>query len=189
MIRRVSIVVASCLFAFGCKPDPAKSVKIVAPAPAPAAAQAVLLPWQPSNCALPPEDSVGKSKFVATGPCAFHHEGTALCRGLADDFHVIMLRKAAGEEASVSVYINVEHYHGMGRYVDAQMFLTVQHGQSYYHWGSDSVHIAVTRGEKSVVLSLNKLEPEPPNTGTEVVEGTLWCSATLDTINLRNPRG
>lgn len=188
MTRRISIAVVACLAAFACKPDPARSVKIIAPPPAPPAAQAAFPPWQPEFCALPPEDSTGSSKFVAEGPCAFHHEGNTLCRGVTDDFHVVMLRKAAGE-ATVSVYINVEFYHGPGRYTNAQMFLTYQNGNAYYHWGSDSVRIIVTAGLKSVVLPATKLEAEPPNTGTEVVSGTFWCGALLDPNKAANPKG
>jgi hypothetical protein len=188
MIGRTTVLIAASIVALACKPDPAKSVKIVAPPPAPPAAQAALPPWDASFCALPPEDSTGKSKFVATGPCAFHHEGNTLCRGLTDDFHVIMLRKGPGA-STVSVYINVEFYKGSGRYSNAQMFLTYQNGTSYYLWGSDSVHITVTAGQKSVVLPKNKLEAEPPNTGTEVVSGTLWCGAPLDLSGATNPRG
>ena len=90
MTMRASIVLALSITALGCKPDPAKSVKIVAPAPAPPAPQAVLPAWQPDFCALPPEDSAGSSNFVAKGKCAFHHEGNAKCRGLTDDFHVMV---------------------------------------------------------------------------------------------------
>jgi hypothetical protein len=188
MTMRAPIVLIGCLLALGCKPDPAKSVKIIAPAPAPPAPQAALLPWQADFCTLPPEDSAGSSKFVAKGPCAFHHEGNTLCRGLTDDFHVIMLRKGAGG-AAVAVYINVEFYKGPGHYAKAQMFLSFQTGTSYYLWGSDSVHIAVTPGQKSVVLPPTKLQAEPPNTGTEVVSGTLWCGALLDPSKAANPRG
>ena len=188
MTMRASIVLALSITALGCKPDPAKSVKIVAPAPAPPAPQAVLPAWQPDFCALPPEDSAGSSNFVAKGKCAFHHEGNAKCRGLTDDFHVMVVRKAAAQ-ATVSVYINVEHYHGAGQYAGAQMFLTFQNGENYYYWGGDSLHITVTPRERAVVLTPYKLEAQPPNTGTELVSGTFVCGALLDLNKAANPRG
>lgn len=188
MTNRVPIVLVACVAAFGCKPDPAKSVKIVAPAPAPPAAQSVLPLWQSDFCALPPEDSAGSSNFVAQGKCGFHHEGNAKCRGLADDFHVMVVRRAAAQ-ATVSVYINVEHYHGAGKYDGAQMFLTFQNGENYYYWGGDSLHITVTPLERSVVLSPYKLEAQPPNTGAELVSGTFVCGALLDLNKAANPNG
>jgi len=187
-MRGFLFVAGMSLIVLACQPDAAKSVKIVAPAPAPPAAQAALPPWQPEFCALPPEPSGGQSNMTVTGPCAFHHQASTKCRGVADDFHVVMLRRAAGD-ATVGLYINVEFYHGAGDYTNAQAFLTLTNGKAYYHWSSDSVRITVTPGLKSVVFPPTRLEAEPPNTGTEVVEGTLWCGATLDTAGLVNPKG
>jgi hypothetical protein len=74
------------------------------------------------------------------------------------------------------VYLNVESYKGPGDYSDGQMFLTVQNGSAYYHWGSDSVHTSPGRGLKYVDVKETQLEAEPPNTGTVTVSGRFWCN-------------
>jgi hypothetical protein len=57
------------------------------------------------------------------------------------------------------------------------MFLTVQNGQAYYHWGSDSVTAKIGPGLNYVDVPDTRLEAEPPNTGTEIVGGRFWCQA------------
>lgn len=157
-----------------CQPDPAKSVKIVDKGVGTPAPQAVLPPWQESNCNLQPVEKPGASTFVAKGSCSFTHTATAKCRSLIDDMYALFLRKASGE-ATLSVYINTEQYTGPGDYTNAQINMTYQNGLNYYYWSSDSVHITVSPGEKSVVLPENTLQAEPPNTGTVVVSGKLIC--------------
>jgi hypothetical protein len=97
------------------------------------------------------------------------------CRAVADDFHTVILRQGPGE-ATVSVYLNIEFYKGPGSYDGGQMFLTVQNKGAYYHWGSDSVTTTVAPGLKYVDLPRTRLEAEPPNTGTVIVSGRLWCT-------------
>jgi hypothetical protein len=186
MKRTMICAVIALAAAVACKPDPAKAVKIVSAPPAPPAPIAVLPPWQPGNCTLQPEKS-GSSTFVAEGPCAIRQTGDVKCRSLTDDMHVLFLRKAKGE-ATVSVYINVETYHGPGDYNNTQIFLTYQDGSSYYHWSSDSTRITVSPGEKSVVLPGDTLRAEPPNEGMEIISGKLHCGAKLDST-ITNPKG
>jgi len=162
-----------------CKPDPAKAVKIVdAPTAAPAV-QSGLPPWDNANCTLQPEHESGTSTFVAEGPCPVRQNGNAICRSADDDMHIMFMRKARGD-ATVAAYINVETYHGQDSYKNAQMLLTYYDGKVYYYWSSDSVHITVAAGEKSVTLPTNLLQAEPPNQGVETVSGELVCGGTMD---------
>lgn len=192
-MRKSFAALAGVLVLLACDPDPASQVKIDTAAspqtmPNAAAAPAVVLaPWKAENCDLVPEKS-GGSDLRVTGPCAFTHTADVKCRSLTDDMHVVALRKAKGL-STVSVYVNVESYKGPGSYNDTQMFITYQDGTAYYHWGSDSVHITVTAGEKSVVLPENDLIAEPPNSGVLKVSGTLRCGALLDPAKAVNPNG
>ncbi len=178
---RVFAIVA-CLALAACERDPASNVKIIARPSAASGSQTTPIqpPFRPEQCVLAPEDTAGSSNLVANGPCSFHHEGDLRCRRSIDDFYVALLRKAPGE-ATLAVYINVETYKGPGHYDNAQMFLTVQDGMSYYHWSSDSVRITVGPREQWVDLPTVHLEAEPPNTGTEVVTGKLWCKSVAPT--------
>jgi hypothetical protein len=168
----ISLVAVAALVA--CKPDPAKSVKIVDKGVGTPAPQAVLPPWSDDNCKLQPEAKPGASTFVAKGKCAFTQTGNAKCRSLTDDMYAAFLRKASGE-ATVSVYINTEGYHGPGDYTGAQVSLTYQDGKNFWYWSSDKVRITVNEGVKSVVLPENTIEAEPPNTGAIVISGKLIC--------------
>jgi hypothetical protein len=181
----LSVVAIAALVA--CKPDPAKAVKIVDKGVGTPAPQAALPPWQDSNCNLAPEPAGGKSTFVAKGPCSFTHTGTAKCRSLTDDSYALFLRNASGE-ATVAVYINTEQYKGAGNYTNAQITMTYQNGTNFYYWSSDSVHVTIPQGEGSVILPENKLEAEPPNSGTEVISGTLVCDKTKGATIIDVPR-
>jgi hypothetical protein len=170
-----------------CERDPASNVKIIdrpagsaaTDSAANARAQLPPPPFSSELCNIQPETKTGRSTFAANGPCTFRHTGDVKCREALDDFHTMMLRQGPGE-ATVAVYLNIEFYKGAGSYDGGQMFLTVQNKNAYYHWGSDSVHTTVAPGLKYVDLHETRLEAEPPNTGTVVVTGRLWCTA-LDT--------
>jgi len=123
---------------------------------APAAATA----WQQPGCPPPPEASSGPSAFTADGPCTFKHRGAVACEALEDDFLVTLSRKAAGG-ATLTVYINVENYHGPGDYRDAQIFLGVQDKFNIYRWSSDKMNITVGSGQEFVTLPATLLEAEP----------------------------
>jgi hypothetical protein len=160
-------------------------------------------PWRKA-CPPPAEASRGPSTFKATGPCAFEHTGTFACEGLADDFYVSTTRKAANG-ATLTVYINVEKYHGPGDYTAAQMWIGVQDKTFIYRWSSDNLDITVGPGEAYAVLPSSKLDAEPvlvdctgPMTNyqcsgrgeselflatAEVVSGTLRC----DTADRKKP--
>lgn len=181
----LSVVALAALVA--CKPDPAKSVKIVDKGVGTPAPQAVLPPWQDSNCNLAPEPKKGASTFVAKGPCSFTHTANAKCRSLIDDMYALFLRKAAGE-ATVAVYINTEQYKGPGDYTNAQITLTFQNGKNFYYWSSDSVHVTVSPVEKSLILPENTLQAEPPNKGTVVVSGKLICDKWTGPTITETPR-
>ena len=174
MRRAVLLTALAVGFVAACQPDPAKSVKITDAGAAPPPPQAILAPWQDANCSLEPESEPGASTFTSTGPCSFKHTGTAKCRALIDDMYALFLRNSA-TVGTVALYVNTEGYKGPGEYKDAQISLTYQNGNAYYHWGSDSVHLTVSPGEKSVVFGENTLQPEPPNKGAVVVSGKLIC--------------
>jgi hypothetical protein len=184
MTRRDTLAVVLCMAVIGCDPDPAGEIKIISRptgstdsasnAPPP-----VIPPFRPELCTVQPEQTPGKTKFVANGPCAFHHEGNVKCRAALDDFHTVLLRQGPGD-ATVSIYLNIEYYKGAGSYEGGQMFLTVQTGTSYYHWGSDSVKTTVGPNVRYVDVPETRLEAEPPNTGTELVSGRFWCADLND---------
>jgi hypothetical protein len=167
--------------------DPASDVKPQAPAPptprppaarpanrparAPAAAGSIVKPhgaaeasplaeWSPQSCPPPPEVAPGPGNLVVTGPCPFRHEAAVNCTATDDDFIIAVTRKAAGG-ATLVMYINVEKYHGPGRYAEAQMFLAVQEGTSIYRWSNDYFPIIVGEGEAFVELSATRLDGEP----------------------------
>jgi hypothetical protein len=116
--------------------------------------------WRQPGCPPPPEASSGPSNFTAAGPCAFKHRGAVACEALEDDFLVTLSRKGAGG-ATLTVYINVEQYHGPGDYRDAQIFLGLQDKFNIYRWSSDTLNITVGSGEQSVTLPATSLEAEP----------------------------
>jgi hypothetical protein len=187
MRRTVLLTIVAAGIAIACKPDPAKSVKITDAGVAPPPPQAILAPWKDTNCDLEPESQSAGSTLTATGPCSFKHTGTAKCRSLVDDMYALLLRNSA-TVGTVSLYINTEGYTGPGEYKDAQISLTYQNGTAFYHWGSDSVHLTVSPGEKTVVLRENILQPEPPNQGTVVVSGKLICKQWTGPTITETPR-
>ena len=196
-----ALIATVCIASLACERDPASNVKIIArppAAPAPsavpgqeepsqplivtgnlpvntAASAAEAPPFKPELCKLQP-DTAGSSTFRVKGPCAFQHSGNVKCRAVVDDFYTTLLRKGPGE-ATTAVYLNVEYFKGPGTYDGGQMFLTVQNGDAYYHWSSDSVKTIVAPGLKYVDVPTTKLDAEPPNTGTAIVSGRLWCAS------------
>jgi hypothetical protein len=170
-----------------CDKDPASKVRIIdrppravaihdtAATPVPVDPYKPPPPFKSDLCNVAPETTTGRTTFVANGPCSFKHTADVKCRAVADDFHTVILRQGPGE-ATVSVYLNIEFYKGPGSYDGGQMFLTVQNKDAYYHWGSDSVTTTVAPGLKYVDLPRTRLEAEPPNTGTVIVSGRLWCT-------------
>jgi hypothetical protein len=165
---------------FACERDPASNVKIVA-RPATQAGSAldtakpfVTPPFRSDLCNVQAEQPKGSSSFVFNGPCDFHQIGYVKCRAAIDDFYTMVVRQGPAG-ATVSVYVNIEAYHGPGKYSGGQMFLTVQDGFAYYHWSNDSVRTIVGPGLRYVEVPKTRLEAEPPNTGTEIVSGKFWC--------------
>jgi hypothetical protein len=181
------VAVPMILTMIACDADPASKVKVIERPPRAVAighdsASASIYNWtppppfKPELCNVQPEKEKGQTTFVANGPCSFRHQANVKCRAALDDFHTVMLRYGPGE-ATVAVYLNIEFYKGAGNYEGGQMFLTVQDKSAYYHWGSDSVKTTVGPGIKYVDIPPTRLEAEPPNTGTVIVSGRLWCAS------------
>ena len=165
MKRSKIIVVAACLCFAACGDDPARSVKIIGRAPAPAI-RTVTVPAKsnPSArlefCPPPSGESTGPSSLAVTGPCAFEVRTAGACESIGDDFIVALTRKAK-LDASLVVYLNVEHYHGPGSYDGAQMFVAAQGAKTIYRWSSDTVQATVGRNEAFVLLPRTQLDGEP----------------------------
>jgi hypothetical protein len=163
-------VVAGTLPESATRPDagaPPRSAAKAAASAAPAgsldgaaAAAARSAEWRSQSCPPPPEGASGPSSLAVTGPCAFRHRGAVSCEALVDDFYISVSRKAA-RGSTLMVYINVENYHGPGRYKDAQMFMSVQDRSSIYRWSNDAVEITVGPNEEFAVLPPTRLDAEP----------------------------
>lgn len=180
--------IVACVSGLACDRDPASEVRIVARPPAApgsvvAASGGFIAPpaFRPELCNVQPEKTKGSSTFVVRGPCAFNHGGDIKCTAVVDDFYTALLRQGLGD-ATVSVYFNIETVKAPepGEYAGGQMFLTVQNGEAYYHWGSDSVRATIGPGLNYVDIPETRLEAEPPNTGTEIVSGRFWCQPDKD---------
>lgn len=176
-----------CASALACDRDPASDVKIiprptVAPGSVAFDSSGFIPPpaFRPELCNVQPEKAKGSSKWVVKGPCTFDHHADVKCSVAFDDFYTVLLRQGQGE-ATVAVYFNVETGTAPkpAEYTGAQMSLTVQNGQAYYRWGSDSVTAKIGPGMKYVDVPETRLEAEPPNTGTEIVSGRFWCKPDL----------
>ena len=186
-------VTAACISSIACERDPASNVKIIQrPTVAANAPTATTFPPPPpfrsEYCKVPPEASKGSHKLVVTGPCAFEQTSNMACKGAFDDYYASMLRVVPGGDVTISIYLNIETKTAPapGDYSGAQMFLTVQNAQEYYHWSSDSVNATIGPGMRTVHIPTTRLEAEPPNTGTEIVSGTFGCTpnAKLDTTRV-----
>jgi len=185
---------------FGCEPDPARSVKVAtrssssrsttssppqrAVATEGAASQAKTLAgvpfefqWRPDLCPPPPEPLRGPSTFEAKGACNFHQRSAVECTSVADDFLVEISRPAA-HGATLVIFVNVENYHGPGKYDGGQMLVSVQDPKGLYRWRSDQVTITVGEGEKFAVLAPTRLEPLITyGAGDITISGKLSCAA------------
>jgi hypothetical protein len=190
----VALVLVACAGLLACDQDPARSVKIMARpvagvptpdgpgAPGPTGITTWIGPdevpewqWRPELCPPPPEPSGGDSTLAATGACAFHHRGPMECTSAGDDF-VLEATRPAARDATLSIYINVEQYHGPGTYDGAEMLVSVADAKFNFRWFSDSVSITVGPGEKFVELRSARLEALPPADETEIrLSGTIWC--------------
>ena len=175
-----------------CERDPASNVKIIA-RPTATATQPLPTTYPPTPpfrselCKVPPEATKGTHRFVVEGPCAFVQTSNMACKGSLDDLYASLLRAGPGE-VTVSVYLNIETVAAPapGKFSGAQMFLTVQNGNDYYYWSSDSVTATIGPGMRTVTIPRTRLDAEPPNTGTEIVSGTFACNpdAKLDTTRV-----
>jgi len=184
---------------FGCDPDPARSVKVATRSSASryttglapqrtvaadaAAARAetregvpVEFQWRPDLCPPPEEPSRGPSTFDAKGACNFQQRGAVDCRSVADDFLVEISRPAA-QGATLAIFVNVEKYHGPGKYSGGQMLVSVHDPKGTFRWRSDEVTITVGEGEKFAELALTRLEPLMTfGAGDITIVGKLSCA-------------
>lgn len=186
----------------GCDRDPASDVKIIERPAVDASPKTTTVPTRKAEinlyvpgppfraelCKAEPEKSKGSNWFAVSGICAFQQTANVNCRAVSDDFYASLLRRGPGD-VTISVYLNIETGNKAptpGKYSGAQMFLTVQNRQEYYHWSSDSVSVTLGAGFRSVHIPRTRLEAEPPNTGTEIVSGTFGCDLNphLDTTNV-----
>lgn len=150
------------LWLVGCDSDPARSVKIIArPAAGPMAHISVSpANWHPNGCPPVREGSAGPSRLAVTGPCAFAQQATAKCSAKVDDFFVIVERQAANG-GKMTVYINVESYHGPDHYLTGQVYLTLPDGDLLYRWSNDKTAVVVGPDGAYVELQEARLAAEP----------------------------
>jgi hypothetical protein len=112
---------------------------------------------------------------VATGACAFRHQGAVNCTSLEDDF-ILETSRPSARQSTLIIYLNVETYHGPGNYDEAQMLVSVQDATGLFRWRSDTVLATVGADEKFVDLQSTRLEALPPGDETEItLSGRLWC--------------
>lgn len=185
-------VIVACISSVACERDPASNVKIIARPTATAAAPIAPTfppspPFRSELCKVQPEAAKGPHRFVVEGPCAFEQTSNMACKGAVDDLYASLLRQGPGD-VTISVYLNIETVAAPapGKFSGAQMFLTVQNGNDYYYWSSDSVTATIGPGMRTVTIPRTRLDAEPPNTGTEFVSGTFGCNpnAKIDTTRV-----
>ncbi len=148
-----------------CDKDPARSVKIISRPPAGIKAAPAIETGEkrkpPAGCPPEPEALLkGPSVLTVAGPCAFDHHGAVNCEILPDDLIMTVTRKGANG-ATVMVYVNVERYHGPGRYNDSQMFVGVQNTSQIERWSNDNVSLTVGPDRKYIDLESTSLPAEP----------------------------
>src|SRR5439155_1757853 len=128
MTRRSGLGIHDCLallallLLVACDEDPARSVKIASrPVPPgarrapPASPQVPEWQWRPELCPPPPEPAGGPGTLVASGACAFRQQGAVGCTTLPDDL-ILETSRPAARGATLIIYVNVEKYHGPGKY-------------------------------------------------------------------------
>ena len=143
--------------------------------PPPASPQVPEWQWRPELCPPPPEPAGGPGTLVASGACAFRQQGAVGCTTLPDDL-ILETSRPAARGATLIIYVNVEKYHGPGKYEDGQMLVSVQDAIGLYRWRSDSVRVTVGEDGRFADLETTRLESLPPQDDSEItVVGTLWC--------------
>lgn len=160
---RMAIFAVALLFTFGCDQDPAKSVKIIPrPASVPGATETAFTDskWHPAGCPPAKEEHTGPGTFKASGPCTFDQTNNVKCIDKLDDFFVMANRVGPNGE-KISIYINVEKYHGPGDYLLAQAHINLESGGLLYRWTSDDVSIKVGEDLAFVELPKTLLDAEP----------------------------
>jgi len=125
---------------------------------------------------LPEQPGSKGSDAEFTGVCAFHQAGPVNCRTSADDFYVL-LRRELSAGRSLSLYANVEGYHGPGAYREVQLLMLVEDAGTIYEWSNFRAQGRVTEREASFVLPATELRSETGRAGAglESVSGALGC--------------
>jgi hypothetical protein len=110
------------------------------------------------------------------GVCAFHQASRVYCRATDDDFYVL-LRRQLPNGRSLSLYANVERYHGPGVYRDVQILMLVRDVATIYQWSNFRAEATVTARETSFRLPLTELRSETgrAGAGVETASGTFAC--------------
>ena len=166
----------TCMVLTACGRDPAKDVKILTRQQPPDSLPTPTLPpgweWHDEFCTLPSQE--GSSDLTVTGPCSYHQVGNVRCTADQDDF-LVMVKREAPRQATLTLFINVEKYTGPGDYKENQMFIALNNGKTGYRWSSDNVTVTVGPGAKYVEFPKNFLPGEPPTPGVETISGKLWC--------------
>jgi hypothetical protein len=180
--RAIVPMALGCVALPGCDEDPARSVKIIArPAAsmkAKPARQALSVPiptWQPEFCPPPPEPTRGAGTFVAKGACNFEQTTPVDCTALNDDF-LLSANRPARQGAEVSIFVNVEGYHGPDKYDYVQFHVSVNHPKGPFRWRSLVLLATVGEGERFLQVEPTRLEPLLTNgAGAIEVTGKLMC--------------
>lgn len=135
--------------------------------------------WQPDRCQPGAEPlGVSVSNLTLTGTCPIHQSGPLLCHAGGDDFYLAMKRRLANG-LPLTLYVNVESYHGPDTYPDyVEFVMVIQDGQGLFRWSNLRAALTVGPGERSAtLLAPVELQPEPGSraSGTEIVSGTIGC--------------
>jgi len=149
------------------------------------------VPWSRSLCETKAEEPfVGEpSSLTVSGECNFEQREPFHCRAMDDDFYTVSRRPLLGDNRLVTLYMNVEHFHGPGTYDENEVNYWIGEGANLYRWtnkrGSvtleaDPTAIASDKdsgGVRGWDLPETVLQAEPGTmtTGTITIGGRISC--------------
>jgi len=175
----ILLSIGGALLLAGCGVEAPNGI-VVTPAPSstPVGPLSVLPKWSPDSCPPVAETNVAqRSDLTFSGTCAFTQNGPLTCQVSQDDFYMAM-KRTLRNGIPLSLYINVERYHGPDTYTgSAQVFMYVQDGQGLFRWYNVQATLTVGPNEASATLPQLDLQPEAgtPAMGIETVSGTIGC--------------